>query len=77
MPRRFRRHREGLADIARAVGWSFGYHRTDRAPQLALLALHARCRPTAGVSGVTALALAAPPLPPAEREGPRAGGEPR
>jgi uncharacterized protein (DUF58 family) len=38
---RFRRHREGLTDIARGVGWSFGYHRTDRAPHLALLALHA------------------------------------
>lgn len=37
---RFRRHREGLADIARAVGWTLGYHRTDRAPHLALLALH-------------------------------------
>ncbi|MGE0258642.1 MAG: DUF58 domain-containing protein [Alphaproteobacteria bacterium] len=39
--RRFRQHREGLADIARSVGWTLGYHRTDRAPQLALLALHA------------------------------------
>jgi uncharacterized protein (DUF58 family) len=39
--RRFRRHREGLADIARSVGWTLGYHRTDRAPHLALLALHA------------------------------------
>ncbi len=38
---RFRRHREGLAEIARAVGWSFGHHRTDRSPHLALLALHA------------------------------------
>ncbi len=38
---RFRRHREGLADIARAVGWTLGYHRTDRPPHLALLALHA------------------------------------
>jgi uncharacterized protein (DUF58 family) len=38
---RFRRHREGLAHITRAVGWTLGYHRTDRAPQLALLALHA------------------------------------
>src|SRR6266567_3679249 len=38
---RFRRHREGLADIARAVGWTFGQHRTDRPPHLALLALHA------------------------------------
>jgi len=38
---RFRRHREGLAEIARAVGWTFGHHRTDRPPHLALLALHA------------------------------------
>ena len=39
--RRFRRHRDGIADIARSVGWSLGYHRTDRPPHLALLALHA------------------------------------
>jgi uncharacterized protein (DUF58 family) len=39
--RRFRRHRDGLAEIARSVGWTLGYHRTDRAPHLALLALHA------------------------------------
>jgi uncharacterized protein (DUF58 family) len=38
---RFRRHRDGLAAIARAVGWSFGHHRTDRPPHLTLLALHA------------------------------------
>ena len=38
---RFRRHRDGLAAVARAVGWTLGYHRTDRAPHLALLALHA------------------------------------
>jgi len=38
---RFRRHRDGLAAIARGVGWSIGFHRTDRPPQLALLALHA------------------------------------
>jgi uncharacterized protein (DUF58 family) len=38
---RFRRHREGLAEIARAVGWTLGYHRTDHPPHLALLALHA------------------------------------
>ncbi len=38
---RFKRHREGLADIARAVGWTFGHHRTDRPPHLALLAMHA------------------------------------
>lgn len=39
--RRFRRHRDGIAEIARSVGWTLGYHRTDRAPHLALLALHA------------------------------------
>ena len=38
---RFRQHRDGLRAIARAVGWSFGTHRTDRPPHLALLALHA------------------------------------
>jgi len=38
---RFRAHRDGLAAIARSVGWTLGYHRTDHAPQLALLALHA------------------------------------
>jgi uncharacterized protein (DUF58 family) len=38
---RFRRHRDGLAQIARGVGWSIGFHRTDRPPHLALLALHA------------------------------------
>jgi uncharacterized protein (DUF58 family) len=38
---RFRHHREGLAEIARAVGWTLGQHRTDRPPHLALLALHA------------------------------------
>ena len=43
--RRFREHREALADIARAVGWTIGYHRTDRAPHLALLALHAGLSP--------------------------------
>lgn len=39
--RRFQRHRDGLAAIARAVGWTIGFHRTDRPPHLALLALHA------------------------------------
>ena len=38
---RFERHRDGLAAIARAVGWTLSFHRTDRPPQLALLALHA------------------------------------
>jgi uncharacterized protein (DUF58 family) len=38
---RFRHHREGLAMVAAALGWSCGFHRTDRPPHLALLALHA------------------------------------
>ena len=38
---RFHRHRDGLAAIARAVGWTIGFHRTDRPPHLALLALQA------------------------------------
>ena len=44
---RFQRHRDGLAEIARSVGWTFGHHRTDRAPHLALLALHAALSATA------------------------------
>ena len=36
---RFHHHRDGLAAIAGAVGWGFGFHRTDRPPHLALLAL--------------------------------------
>ena len=42
---RFRRHRDGLGTLARAVGWHFGTHRTDRPPHLALLALHAALSP--------------------------------
>ncbi|HWD58423.1 MAG TPA: DUF58 domain-containing protein [Stellaceae bacterium] len=42
---RFREHRAGLRGIAQAVGWSFGTHRTDRPPSLALLALHAALAP--------------------------------
>ena len=38
--RRLAQHREGLAAIARATGWSFAMHRTDRPPQTALLALY-------------------------------------
>lgn len=38
---RFRRHRQGLAAIAGRLGWTFGSHRTDRPPALALLALYA------------------------------------
>ncbi len=33
-------HRNGLADIARSVGWTFAAHHTDRAPQTPLLALY-------------------------------------
>ena len=39
--RRFRDHRAGLEEIAARLGWTFGRHRTDRAPGLALLALYA------------------------------------
>ena len=35
-------HRDGLAALARSVGWSFAPHRTDQPPQHALLALYAR-----------------------------------
>ena len=38
---RLARHQAGLAAIARAAGWSFGMHRTDRPPHTAVLALHA------------------------------------
>lgn len=38
--KRLAQHRQGLADIARATGWSFGTHRTDRPPHTALLALY-------------------------------------
>jgi uncharacterized protein (DUF58 family) len=38
---RFRDHRAGLASIAGRFGWSFGAHRTDRSPVLALLVLYA------------------------------------
>ncbi|HTV45860.1 MAG TPA: DUF58 domain-containing protein [Stellaceae bacterium] len=38
---RFGQHRDGVAAIARRLGWSCGVHRTDRSPELALLGLHA------------------------------------
>jgi uncharacterized protein (DUF58 family) len=34
------RHRAGLAALTRLAGWSFGVHRTDQSPQLALLGLY-------------------------------------
>jgi uncharacterized protein (DUF58 family) len=42
---RFRKHRAALQAMTQAVGWSFGSHRTDRPPALALLALHAALAP--------------------------------
>lgn len=36
---RLRAHQDGLAALARAAGWSFAVHRTDRPPQAALLGL--------------------------------------
>jgi uncharacterized protein (DUF58 family) len=42
---RFREHRAALQAMARAVGWSFSTHRSDRPPYLALLALHAALAP--------------------------------
>jgi uncharacterized protein (DUF58 family) len=51
---RFQGHRDGLAEIARAVGWTFGVHRSDRPPHLALLALYATLspsRPSGGYRG--------------------------
>ena len=42
---RLAEQQDGLAAIARAAGWSFGVHRTDHAPELALLALHQALAP--------------------------------
>jgi uncharacterized protein (DUF58 family) len=42
---RLARHREGLAALAAASGWSFATHRTDHPPEAALLALHRRLAP--------------------------------
>lgn len=38
---RFDAHRQALGDLARSVGWTFGWHCTDATPEMALLALHA------------------------------------
>ena len=38
--RRLEARRKGLEAMARAVGWSFASHRTDRPPETALLALY-------------------------------------
>ena len=36
---------DGLATLARMAGWSFSVHRTDHAPELALLAVHQALAP--------------------------------
>ncbi len=38
---RLARHRDGLAELARQTGWTFGTHSTDRSAESALLALFA------------------------------------
>lgn len=48
--------RAGLSDCARRLGWSFLTHRTDRPPELALLALYG------ALSGERGLGLARPGL---------------
>jgi uncharacterized protein (DUF58 family) len=42
---RIRAQQEGIAAICAAAGWSFGLHRTDHAPETALLALFAALGP--------------------------------
>ena len=38
---RFRAHAEAVSNLARRFGWTYLAHRTDRSPQLALIALYA------------------------------------
>jgi uncharacterized protein (DUF58 family) len=38
---RFRAHAEAVADLARRFGWTYLAHRTDKSPDLALIALYA------------------------------------
>lgn len=45
---RFESQRDGLAAIARAVGWTYACHQTDRPPQTALLALYTALSQTVG-----------------------------
>jgi len=35
-----RAHRAALSDLVRGIGWTFGFHLTERPPESALLALH-------------------------------------
>ena len=39
---RLTRHRDGLAAMTKAIGWSFAHHHTSSSPQSALLPLHLR-----------------------------------
>jgi uncharacterized protein (DUF58 family) len=38
---RFRAHSESVAALARRYGWTYLAHRTDKSPELALIALYA------------------------------------
>ncbi len=49
--RRLAAHRDALAAIARAKGWSLAVHRTDRAASEALLALRTRLEQSVGLPG--------------------------
>jgi uncharacterized protein (DUF58 family) len=42
---RLQAHRAGLSALARAAGWSFSLHHTDRSPESALLALYMALAP--------------------------------
>jgi uncharacterized protein (DUF58 family) len=43
---RFTAHGESIGRAATSLGWSITAHRTDHAPQTALIALHAAIGPT-------------------------------
>jgi hypothetical protein len=38
---RMTEHQAGLAELARAAGWYYGVHHTDRTPEQGLLSLYA------------------------------------
>lgn len=44
----FKAHSAGVADIARSAGWGFTRHRTDHAPETALMALYLALSATEG-----------------------------
>jgi len=47
--RRLQAQREALARIAKSVGWTMHFHRTDKPPQIALLALYTALAHSVGV----------------------------